>query len=64
MLRLILTLSLVLLSQSVDYAGEKLNVLFIAVDDLRPELGCYESPIAKTPHLDQLAADGLLFNRA
>ena len=40
------------------------NVLFIAVDDLRPELGCYGSPIAVTPNLDALAADGLLFNRA
>lgn len=45
-------------------AAEKTNVLFIAVDDLRPELGCYGSPIAKTPNLDELAGDGLLFNRA
>lgn len=40
------------------------NILFIAVDDLRPELGCYGSEIAVTPNLDSLAADGLLFNRA
>ena len=40
------------------------NVLFIAVDDLRPELGCYGSPIAVSPNLDALAGDGLLFNRA
>lgn len=40
------------------------NILFIAVDDLRPELGCYGSEIAVTPNLDALAADGLLFNRA
>ena len=40
------------------------NVLFIAIDDLRPELGCYGSPIAKSPVMDALAADGLLFNRA
>jgi iduronate 2-sulfatase len=39
-------------------------VLFIAVDDLRPELGCYGSPIAKSPNLDSLAAAGLRFNRA
>ena len=42
----------------------KPNILFIAIDDLRPELGCYGSPIAKSPNLDQLAAEGRLFNRA
>ena len=40
------------------------NILFIAIDDLRPELGCYGSPIAKSPVIDALAADGLLFSRA
>ena len=44
--------------------AKKPNVLFIAVDDLRPELGCYGSPIAISPSLDALAADGLLINRA
>ncbi|MEO1525239.1 MAG: sulfatase-like hydrolase/transferase [Planctomycetota bacterium] len=42
----------------------KPNVLFIAIDDLRPELGCYGSKLAITPHLDGLAKDGLLFERA
>lgn len=37
------------------------NVLFISVDDLRPELGCYGSPIALTPNLDNLAAEGAIF---
>lgn len=49
---------------AVARANERPNILFIAVDDLRPELGCYDSPIAVTPHLDALAADGLVFNRA
>ena len=40
------------------------NILFIAIDDLRPELGCYGSPIAKSPNMDKLASEGLLFNRA
>lgn len=40
------------------------NVLFIAADDLRPDLGCYGSGEAKTPQLDALAQRGLLFERA
>ncbi|WP_282080359.1 sulfatase [Aquimarina algiphila] len=40
------------------------NILFIAIDDLRPELGAYGSDIAITPNIDALAADGLLFERA
>ncbi len=45
-------------------SADKPNILFIAVDDLRPELGCYGSSIAVSPNLDALAKDGLLFNRA
>ncbi|MGJ8724071.1 MAG: sulfatase [Roseibacillus sp.] len=45
-------------------AAQKPNVLFIAIDDLRPELGCYGSPIAQSPHLDKLASEGMLFKRA
>src|SRR5882757_1650240 len=40
------------------------NVLFIAVDDLRPQLGCYGDPAALTPNLDRLARRGTLFSRA
>ena len=43
---------------------EKPNVLFIAVDDLRPELVCYGQSYIHSPHLDQLAQEGVLFRRA
>jgi len=36
----------------------------IAIDDLRPILGCYADPRAKTPNIDRLAARGVLFERA
>jgi arylsulfatase A-like enzyme len=43
---------------------KKPNILFIGIDDLRPELGCYGSDIAISPNLDKLASVGLLFNKA
>ena len=43
---------------------KKPNILFIAIDDLRPELGTYGSEIAITPNLDKLASEGLQFNKA
>jgi len=39
------------------------NILFICVDDLRPELGCYGKAYMKTPHLDRLAKEGVTFSR-
>lgn len=37
------------------------NVLFISVDDLRPELGCYGNPHIKTPNIDRFAGTGMVF---
>ena len=45
-------------------AGEKPNILFIGVDDLRPELACYGAAHIKSPNIDRLAAEGVLFERA
>ncbi|MDA7527282.1 sulfatase-like hydrolase/transferase, partial [Akkermansiaceae bacterium] len=44
--------------------SKKPNILFIAIDDLRPELGCYGSKYAITPNIDKLASRGRLFERA
>ena len=42
----------------------KPNVLFIAVDDLRPELNCYGATHIKSPNIDRLASMSTVFNRA
>ncbi|MDC0568247.1 sulfatase-like hydrolase/transferase [Akkermansiaceae bacterium] len=47
----------------LGFSAQKLNVLFIAVDDLRPELRCYGNKEIHSPNIDGLAARGTLFER-
>ena len=49
---------------NIEPTKQRPNILFIAIDDLRPELGCYGSDMAISPNIDALAANGLLFNNA
>ena len=60
---ILLISSLISLKQR-DAAPARPNVLFIAIDDLRPELSCYGDTLVKSPNIDRLAASGLLFERA
>ncbi|GAK98025.1 putative sulfatase [Nonlabens tegetincola] len=61
----IIALSLIVLSFMFSKAQDsKPNVLVFYVDDLRAELGCYGSETAITPHIDKLATEGVMFNKA
>ncbi|HWH70886.1 MAG TPA: sulfatase, partial [Candidatus Sulfotelmatobacter sp.] len=51
-------------AESTPASSNRLNVLFIAVDDLRPELGCYGNALIQSPNIDRLARSGVVFNRA
>lgn len=44
--------------------ADRPNILFIAVDDLRPELNCYGESHIQSPNLDQLAREGMIFTEA
>ena len=64
MIRL-LPILMVLASASMSSAEPaRPNVLFIAVDDLRPELACYGRSHIHSPNIDRLAKSGVLFERA
>ena len=59
---------LVAIAQLVGFNAEaikkdqaKPNVLFICIDDLRPELGCYGASYIKSPNIDKLAKSGVVF---
>ena len=45
-------------------SASKYNILFIAINDLRPELNCYGQSHIHSPNIDRLASEGLLLERA
>jgi arylsulfatase A-like enzyme len=51
-------------AEEVDSGKTPPNILFLAVDDLRPELGVYGKSFMHTPAIDRLAASGVTFIRA
>ena len=49
---------------SIQAAGKPNFFLFITDDISWDDLGCYGSKVAQTPHLDQMAKEGMRFNNA
>lgn len=64
LLFLVILFALIFACSTEKKAEKKPNILFLAIDDLRPELGCYGSPIAVSPNIDKLASQGLMFENA
>lgn len=63
-MRRLIALSLLCCLQFSYAQDSKPNVLFIAIDDLKPTLGCYGDPAAVTPNIDALASRGTVFQNA
>ena len=60
----ILVLTVLLGLTSLTSAVEKPNIILLMADDLGyGDLSCFGSPAVKTPHLDQMAKDGMRFTR-
>ena len=49
---------------TIAQSPKRSNVLFIAVDDLRPELNCYGAEKMITPNIDRLCGQGVRFDHA
>ena len=63
LLKTSLVIYVFLLIQFGDCNSKK-NVLFIAIDDLRTELGTYGQSMIKSPNIDELASKSMVFERA
>jgi arylsulfatase A-like enzyme len=64
LLGVVLCVSATFAQTPTSSASERPNVLFIAIDDLRPALGCYGDLLAKSPNIDQFAKSARRFNQA
>ncbi|MBP6795329.1 MAG: sulfatase [Saprospiraceae bacterium] len=59
-----LLLPLSLLFNTINKTNEYPNILWISVEDMSPHLGVYGEKIARTPHLDALSKESIVFKNA
>ena len=64
MKKIVITLALFVTGLCFGADQSKPNVLFLMMDDLRPELNCFGESHIISPHMDRLAAEGVVFKRA
>ena len=61
---LVAMLSCVIAGSAAAADRPRPNILWISLEDISPDLGCYGDAYAVTPNIDRLAAQGVLFTRA
>ncbi len=49
---------------AADAPATKPNILWLIAEDMSPHFGCYGEKTIQTPHVDKLAASGVLLERA
>ncbi len=54
-------IGLILMFSCTPEQPAKPNILWITIEDLTPMLGCYGDPVARTPTIDKLAANGVRY---
>lgn len=64
LLPLVFALLLAGASAHAATASSRPNMLFVVVDDMNTDLGCYGNRVVKSPNIDRLAARGVRFDRA
>ena len=64
MRQLFVLMSALIWSASIVHAADRPNILWITSEDNGPHLGCYGDKYAVTPHLDALAARGMIYTNA
>ena len=62
---ILFVVALVLVALTYPHNEQKQkNILFISIDDLRPELGCYGQTQIISPNIDSLASKSVVFKNA